>query len=51
MRFQANQSKKGWLAGTVGIEPNSENKPILRERKQNSPEALSNFRAVMFSEF
>ncbi len=37
--------------GPVGIEPTPKTNPILRERKQNSPEALSNSRAVVFSGF
>ena len=33
------------------LEPHAEDKSILGERKQDSPEALSNFRAVVFSRF
>ena len=33
------------------VEPNAENKLILRERKQNDAETLSNSRAVAFSGF
>ncbi len=43
----SNQGERMVEAGRV--EPNAENKSILRE--QNSPEALSNFRAVVFSVF